>query len=416
LTNLLSSKDDLRTIHKSIHSLAMLFTTFSLGLALLPFAAAQQIHTVQVGSSNGTLAFSPEAISAQAGDQVVFNFYPKNHSVTQSSFAGPCSFKEGGFDSGFMPVAANVTETIPTYSITINDTQPVWVYCAQAANTAASHCGAGMVFAVNCGPDGSNNSFTDFKNAALQIGASLSAAASSTAAGAYSTAPSSVATAAYGGVTIAPAPTPSVVTEAVTLSSSTWTTVYSSYPNSPAPTPASLQGNVITVVVGGTDKLFFDPAHVTAEPRDTIVFQFQQKNHSVVQSSFADPCRPLTNSSVTGFMTDFFPVADNSTDFPTWNLTVNDTAPIWAYCRQKTPSSHCGAGMVFAINSDETSARNFTAFQDLAEQLNGTATGASATGASSSPSPSHTSAAAPFMRISSVAGVTVVLGAVLASL
>jgi hypothetical protein len=72
--------------------------------------------------------------------------------------------------------------------------------------------------------------------------------------------------------------------------------------------------------------------------------------------------------------------------------------------------------MVFAINSDETSARNFTAFQDLAEQLNGTATGASATGASSSPSPSHTSAAAPFMRISSVAGVTVVLGAVLASL
>jgi hypothetical protein len=39
--------------------------------------------------------------------------YPKNHSVTQSSFAGPCSFKEGGFDSGFMPVAANVTESFP---------------------------------------------------------------------------------------------------------------------------------------------------------------------------------------------------------------------------------------------------------------------------------------------------------------
>jgi hypothetical protein len=26
-----------------------------------------------------------------------------------------------------------------------------------------------------------------------------------------------------------------------------------------------------------------------------------------------------------------FPVADNATTFPTWNITVNDTAPIWAY-------------------------------------------------------------------------------------
>jgi hypothetical protein len=28
-----------------------------------------------------------------------------------------------------------------------------------------------------------------------------------------------------------------------------------------------------------------------------------------------------------------FPVADNATNFPTWNLTVNDTSPIWAYVR-----------------------------------------------------------------------------------
>ena len=33
-----------------------------------------------------------------------------------------------------------------------------------------------------------------------------------------------------------------------------------------------------------------------------------------------------------------FPVADNATDFPTWNFTVTDTAPIWAYvmCSLKT--------------------------------------------------------------------------------
>lgn len=118
-----------------------------------------------------------------------------------------------------MPVAANVTSAFPTYTITVNDvgislfdircaiaaylyiypqTAPVWVYCKQAANLPASHCGAGMVFAVNCGADGSPNSFTNFKNSALQVGASLSAAATATP-------PSTVATAAYGGVTIPPA-------------------------------------------------------------------------------------------------------------------------------------------------------------------------------------------------------------------
>jgi len=376
----------------------MLLATLSLGLALLPFAVAQQVHDVQVGSANGSLSFNPEAISAQPGDQVAFHFYPKNHTVTQSSFAGPCSFKDGGFNSGFMPVATNQT-SFPTYTITVNDTQPIWVYCAQAANIPASHCGAGMVFAVNCGADGTPNSFTNFKNAALQIGASLSSAAA-----ASSTSPSGTATAAYGGITIPAAPTPSVITLAVTVASSTWTTVYSSYPNSPAPTPASLQGNVIKVVVGGPGKLLFDPPHVSAQPRDIVMFQFQQKNHSVVESSFADPCRPLNNNGDPGFMSDFFPVADSSTSFPTWNVTVNDTAPIWAYCRQKTPSSHCGAGMVFAVNSDESSQRNFTAFQNLAEQLNGTST-ATASGSS------KTSAATPSMRINGIAGVTLFLGA-----
>jgi plastocyanin len=386
----------------------MLFATLSLGLVLLPFAAAQQVHDVQVGSTNGTsLTFTPEAISANPGDQVVFHFNPKNHSVTQSSFASPCGFKEGGFDSGFMPVAANATGSQPTYTITVNDTQPVWVYCAQAAGLPASHCGAGMVFAVNCGQDGSANSFTNFKNSALAIGASLS----SSAAAASTAAPSGTATAAYGGYTIPPAPTASVVTQAVTLASSTWTTVYSSYPGSPAPTPASLTGNVITVVVGGPGKLLFDPPRVSASPRDTIMFQFQQKNHSVVQSSFADPCRKLDANGTTGFISDFFPVADNSTDFPTWNVTVNDTAPIWAYCRQQGPPDHCGAGMVFAVNSDESSQRNFAAFQNLAKELNGT----NATTSGSASTPSATGAASPSFQISGVASVIVAFGAIMAS-
>ena len=68
------------------------------------------------------------------------------------------------------------------------------------------------------------------------------------------------------------------------------------------------------------------------------------------------------------------PVDANATEFPVWNVTVNDTAPLWFYCRQHTPAgaSHCGAGMVFAVNAVENSPRNFSAFKALAGTLNGT--------------------------------------------
>ncbi len=49
------------------------------------------------------LAYSPEAITANTGDVVVFNFLQKNHTVTQSTFEEPCKKMEGGLDSGFKP-------------------------------------------------------------------------------------------------------------------------------------------------------------------------------------------------------------------------------------------------------------------------------------------------------------------------
>jgi len=347
---------------------------FSLGLALLPLISATVID-IQVGAG-GMLAYSPEAIAAQPGDQVVFHFHAKNHTVSQSSFADPCGLKDGGINSGFQPVPANQTDNLPTFTVTVNDTSPIWVYCAQAAKTPASHCGAGMVFAINCGADGAPNSFTNFKNSALAVGASLKAAAAS-ATPAASDAAAAYTTAAYGGYTIPPAPDATPVTQVITLgSTSTWTTTYASYPGSPAATPASAEGTVHTVIVGGVGKLTFDPPFISALPRDTVVFQFQQKNHTVTQSSFDDPCRKLNDNGTTGFDSGFFPVADDATTFPTWNFTVTDTSPVWAYCRQQAPSSHCGAGMVFAINSVETSARNFAAFQNVAKALNGTAVAA----------------------------------------
>lgn len=349
----------------------------SLGLVLLPTALAAT-YDVEVGF-NGTLTFHPEAIGANVGDVVKFTFTSKNHTATQSSFANPCGKKEGGFNSGFQPVAANQKDDFPTYSITVKDTEPIWMYCAQALNTANSHCGKGMVFAINCGADGAPNSFTNFKNSALEIGKKLAAESpADTAAPPSGTAAApSYTTAAYGGLTIPAAPSATLVTKVITLSTSTWTTTYSSYPNAPEPTPTSLEGEVHRVIVGGDKGLVFDPQSVVAKPRDTIIFEFHQKNHTVTQSSFDDPCRRLNKDGVLGFDSDFFPVgADLTSGFPTWNYTVTDTAPVWAYCRQKTPASHCGAGMVFAINSDESSPRNFAAYKNVAETLNGTAVGA----------------------------------------
>ena len=75
------------------------------------------------------------------------------------------------------------------------------------------------------------------------------------------------------------------------------------------------------------------------------------------------------------------PASANATTFPTFTVQVNDSSPIWAYCRQAT---HCGQGMVFAVNADETgsSGKSFEAFQASAIRLNGTAS--NSTGSSTS--------------------------------
>ncbi|KAN0108991.1 hypothetical protein V8E52_009774 [Russula decolorans] len=112
--------------------------------------------------------------SATPGDTVSFKFHPKNHTVTQSSFDAPCTPLYGGADTGFVPVTLGTYyDDLPTREFVVEDWDPIWIHCRQAANTAASHCGQGMVFAVNPGPDGSYNSFAAFKAKALAIGQQL---------------------------------------------------------------------------------------------------------------------------------------------------------------------------------------------------------------------------------------------------
>ncbi|KAM5538049.1 hypothetical protein V8D89_008246 [Ganoderma adspersum] len=141
----------------------MRFSAVAAALLSAGAAVAQTTHVVQVGG-NGSLAYTPSSLTGVAnGDIIQFQFLEKNHTVTQSTFAAPCSNVTSttgavtGVDSGFQFV--NSTTEFPVWQITINNASaPLWFYCRQA-----KHCQAGMVFAVN--PTAAK-SFDAFKTAA----------------------------------------------------------------------------------------------------------------------------------------------------------------------------------------------------------------------------------------------------------
>jgi len=155
----------------------MHFTNSLLFALLALWSLVRAANTgVSVGAfANGTsaLTFDPSSITAAIGDTITFTFYPKNHSVTQSTFANPCTLMPpnatsgagAGIDSGFMPVVANAT-THPTVTVNVTVATPIWFFCAQTG-----HCGMGMVFAVNAPPTG--NTFEAYLSKALATGTGL---------------------------------------------------------------------------------------------------------------------------------------------------------------------------------------------------------------------------------------------------
>ncbi|KAG6847480.1 hypothetical protein H0H93_007858, partial [Arthromyces matolae] len=171
------------------------------------------------------------------------------------------------------------------------------------------------------------------------------------------------------------------------------------------PTPAAQP--VDHKILVGSDGLSYTPSNISASIGDTVTFEFHPKNHTVTQSSFLNPCKSLTETSQTGqigFKSGFVPVDSNATTFPTFTITINDTAPIWGYCGQ---TGHCAAGMVFSINAVESGPNNFAAFQALAEQSGTSATSSSSASASSATTSSKPKNAAPALATSNLASGTV---------
>lgn len=64
--------------------------------------------------------------------------------MVESDFDEPCDPVEGGFFSGFVPADSEDTPSRTSFTITIEDTDPKWVYCG-----APNHCQKGMAQVIN---------------------------------------------------------------------------------------------------------------------------------------------------------------------------------------------------------------------------------------------------------------------------
>jgi len=129
-------------------------------------ANSNGVMNVDVGF-NGNFVFNPANLTAPVGTLVTF-YFPSSlaHSVTQSSFAAPCTYlaadntttppSPAGFDSGLVISS--------TFTINVTDTDPIWFHCTQV-----THCGLGMVGSINA-PATGNNTFAAFQAAAMALG------------------------------------------------------------------------------------------------------------------------------------------------------------------------------------------------------------------------------------------------------
>ncbi|KAK8049900.1 Cupredoxin [Apiospora phragmitis] len=153
----------------------------------------------------------------------------------------------------------------------------------------------------------------------------------------------------------------------------------------PSQVAAPPTGVTHTVVAGANGQLRFEPESVVAAVGDIVEFQFRPKNHSVAQSSFAEPCVPLAvaaadpppPANATGYSS-CSPysrrshaggsAADDDTPFFAGFdfALVKDTKPIWFYCPQPT-GAHCTNGMSCVINEPHDGPNTLTAYKKAAK-------------------------------------------------
>jgi len=101
---------------------------------------------------------------------------------------------------------------------------------------------------------------------------------------------------------------------------------------------------------------YFTPNSINALPGDIVTFKFWPGDHSVIRAEYGYPCIPyedVQENGEGGFYSgvkspDAQDVRDDN--LPTWNLTINSTAPTFFYCG--APGSCVSWAMLGAINAD----------------------------------------------------------------
>ncbi|ESZ90841.1 serine-threonine rich protein [Sclerotinia borealis F-4128] len=146
-------------------------------------------------------------------------------------------------------------------------------------------------------------------------------------------------------------------TDATTTTPPSSTSTSSPYSYSPSRT-------VHNITVGAQGLKLFSPNQLNASLGDIVRFNFLARNATVTQSNLDTPCIP-NGGADTGF-NQFNP--ENQTDVFVREFLVNTTEPIWLYCAQTLPKSHCQNGMVLGINP----AGKFDAYLEKAIESGGT--------------------------------------------
>ncbi|RAL12176.1 uncharacterized protein BO97DRAFT_368807 [Aspergillus homomorphus CBS 101889] len=107
-------------------------------------------HTIEVGSKISPHGYTPHNVTAAVGDVIVFEFYPRNHSVVKADYLAPCVPASGsifysGIFNSFNEEDGELVGPPPTWSLVVNDTEPTFFYC-----TAIDSCLVnGMVGVIN---------------------------------------------------------------------------------------------------------------------------------------------------------------------------------------------------------------------------------------------------------------------------
>jgi hypothetical protein len=110
---------------------------------------------------------------------------------------------------------------------------------------------------------------------------------------------------------------------------------------------------IVNVFVGPNKQLIFDPPYISGVGRgQRIHFDFRAANHTFTESSFETPCTKLAGAQFDTNFGNFNP--DDIPNLHPFDITLDSDRPRFFYCKQanKTPNSHCGKGMVFALNVD----------------------------------------------------------------